>query len=706
MKQKNKQHILSRYGGIIGISLILAAAIVVKLFFTTVVDAQKWNDRAKKEMERLTDVDPERGNILADNGNILACNLKVTDIILDCRHEAITRKKIKFKSLDSLADSLDRYFPMKEGLDKMSAEERKKNSWHTRLKKQFEQDKSTRNRAMFITKDASEEDFKRMLTWPWLKQFAKLKGFKCPLYVKTRDKRVYPFGKMAELSVGRVHINQKTKKQEGYSGLERDLDSLLYGIPGQERNMALTGGMRKWTVKKPIRGYDVHTTINIDIQDMLEEELKKVCIDSKALWATSIIMETRTGDIKAISNMEWIEEEGRYGEALNRAVLAYEPGSVMKPIALMIAFEDGLVKSVNDAVDCSPFQGTSDPHAPTVKNMKQVIEMSSNTGIARVIFRGYQQHPENYHKRLEKIGFFDRFHSGIYRERIPFVPELGPIDRQGNKVTMTARLMSLARQAYGYNTMVPPLYTLAFYNAIANDGELIYPRLVQGLIDEEGRDSVIAPVKKRICSKETAAKVRECIREVVLSKHGTGHMLDDDRVALAGKTGTAFPISHGAYDRGYRRLAFAGFFPYDNPKYTMMTLILIPAGNGGAASTSGTVMKNMALRLYSRGMLDNVSTYTDETSDSSPIFIPAPGAGISDLRKTLGVKRAKVFSTDTSVGGAMPDLTGYDPAQAVALLERRGINVRLKGAGHVAGQTIAPGTPVTRGATVTLTLKL
>ena len=602
---------------IIGVSLIISIIIIVKLFMSSIVEAKAWNEKADKEMSDTTEVDPPRGNILADNGNILACNIKVYDIQLDLGHQNI-RRKVNWKSLDSLADTLDRYYPMVEDLAKLPPEQRAEKSWHKRLKAQMERDPKKRNRALFIKKGGTLDEYARIIKFPWLNQFAKLKGRKCPLYHTVRDKRIYPFGKMAELSIGHVHIDKKTKKQRGYSGLERDLDSLLYGRSGKEIKMALVGGMGNWTVEKPVRGYDVHTTINIDIQDMLEEELKKVCIESNASWGTALIMETATGAIKAISNVEYIDERGEYGEALNRAVLAYEPGSVMKPISLMIAFEDGLVNSVNDCVDTSPFQGTTDRHAPPVKNMKQVIEMSSNTGIARVIFRGYAKDPTLFHKRLEKIGFFDRFNSGIDRERIPFVPELTLMGPRGKR-TMTDRLMSLARQSYGYNTMIPPLYTLAYYNAIANGGMLVYPRLVQSYIDEHGHDNVVKPVTRRICSTETARKVSECIREVVLSKHGTGHVLEDDRVAIAGKTGTAFPISNGTYDMSFRRFAFAGYFPYENPKYTMMVLILAPGG-GSAARTSGMVLKNMALRLYSRGMLDNVSTFTEHPVASAPVI--------------------------------------------------------------------------------------
>lgn len=704
MKQKNKHHILTRYGVIIGFFLFLSLVITGKLFYTTLVDAAPWNNRAKREFAKTKEVQPERGDILADNGNILACDLQVYDIQLDMAHQGIKNKRSTYRGLDSLADSLDVYYPMKEGLEKMSAEERKEHSWHTRLEKQLNRDRNDRNRAIFIKKAGTLDDYNRIASFPYLRNFPAKRDRKSPLYATPRSMRTYPFGKMAALSIGRVNIDQKTGRTQGYSGLERDLNSLLYGKPGISKKVALTAGLSDWIERKPVRGYDVHTTINIDLQDMLEEELRRICIQAKAVWGTALLMEVKTGAIKAISNMELVN--GEYGEALNRAVLAYEPGSVMKPISMMVAFEDGLVKSVNDVVDTSPFQGTTDRHAPPVKTMKQVIEMSSNTGIARVIFRGYQQHPENYHKRLEQLGFFEPFHTGLDQERVPYVPELKAVDSKGNKVTMTARLMSLARQTYGYNTMVPPLYTAAFYNAIANDGVLVYPRLIRSLRDENGRDSIIPQKSKRVCSPETARKVRECIREVVQSKHGTGHILADDRVEIAGKTGTAFPISHGVYDMSYRRFAFAGFFPYENPKYTMMVLILAPGGNS-AARTSGQVMLNMALRLYSRGMLDNVSTYTTELSDTQPVLASTSlSTQLPALRPVIGNSRPKRLQTTPANSKGMPDVTGYDAAAAVALLEKRGINVRLSGQGYVVGQSIAPGAPAPKGTTVTLTLKI
>lgn len=702
-KKNNKTHILFRYGIVAMVFLAFGVLILLQLFRTTVVEASDWNERARAELSRMDTITPERGNILSDNGSILACNLKAYDIKLDLRHDKINRMKvIPWSSIDSLADSLDRYYPRIANLESQPADTIKKYSWHTRLKREFEKPDTARPRALRLAQKKSQEDFERIKGFPFLKH---IKG-RHPLYKETRNTRIYPFGKMAQRSIGRVNENIHTRQIHGYSGLEKDLDSLLYGKPGLYKKVALTNGITNWVSTPAQRGFDIHTTINIDLQDMLEEELLDICKNAHAEWGTAILMEVHTGEIKAISNIELLED-GTYGEALNRAVLPYEPGSVMKPISLMIAFEDGLVKNVTDLVDCSQFMKTSDHAGGGMKNMKQVIETSSNTGIARVIFRGYGQHPEKWYDRMAGLGFFEPMHSGIAGECTPRIRRLTERDSRGNNVTMTARHLDLARQAYGYNTELPPLFTLSVYNAIANDGKYVRPHLVKSLIDENGRDSVlkIDYIRDSICSRATARKVRECIYEVVWGNRGTAQRVRDDRVTVAGKTGTAFPVEGGVYNKSKRRYAFAGFFPYDRPQYTCMALILGPAGTS-AAATSGQVVKNMAVKMYSRGMLNNASTYTDQKKGDVPVVSATDNKSFAAAASVLGLKGVKrVKSGDAQPSGTVPDVRGYDVASAVRLLEAKGLNVATAGAGHVASQSLQPGQAYRRGQQITLTLR-
>ena len=702
----SRQTVNFRYALITLLFLLFGVALSVKLFHTTVVEAEAWNKRAKDELARTSVIAPERGNLLASNGNILACNLKVYDVKLDLRHnKVLSQPNIPWAKVDSLADSLDYYFPRVRNL-KAHPDTFAKYSWHTRLKKEFEKEPGKRARAIPLARKKTLEDFNMIRNFPYLKDF-KGKGSRIPVYKEERNVRIYPYGRMAYRSIGRVNENANTGEIHGYSGLEKDLDTLLYGTPGIAKKVALTSGIGNWVDLPAVRGYDILTTIDIDIQDMLEEELLAICKESHAEWGTALLMEVETGEIKAISNIEKLDN-GTYGEALNRAVLPFEPGSVMKPISMMIAFEDGLVKSVNDIVDCSPFQRTSDPHAPSVKNMKQVIEMSSNTGIARVIFRGYSDKPEAFYDRLESIGFFEPMHTGIAGECIPRIRRLTGKDSKGRNITMTARHLDLARQAYGYNTEIPPLYTLSIYNAIANNGKYVRPHLVRSLISEDGSDSIlpISYIRDRICSEATASKVRECIRQVVWGEHGTARAVRDDRVEVVGKTGTAYPVERGQYNTNKRRYAFAGFFPYSSPKYSCMALVLGPSGTS-ANRTSGQVVKNMALKMYSRGMLNNKSTYTDKHNGSTPLYAASDKFSMEEVDRQLGIKNHKsIRKPRTYASNLVPDVIGLDAPTAVMMMEKRGIDVIIEGSGYVVAQSVPGGSEIKPGSNVTLRLRI
>ncbi len=705
-KGNNKNAILVRYFIVVAGFLFLTALIVIALVKTTVVEAPLWNERAKKELSRIDTIAPERGNLLADNGNILACNLKVYDVKIDLRHAKILNMKmLNWAKIDSLADSLDAYYPKIKNLNQ-HPDTFAKYSWHTRLKKEFDKDPGKRTRALLIARKKTLHDYERIRNFPFIKDF-KGRGYRVPIYTEIRKIRMYPYGKMAFRSIGRVNENQATGEIHGYSGLEKDLDKILYGKPGFAKKVAMTNGIGSWVTTPPQRGLDIVTTIDIDIQDMLEEELLEVCEEVSAEWGTAIIMEVATGEIKAISNIEKLDD-GTYGEALNRAVLPFEPGSVIKPISLMIAFEDGLVKSVNDIVDTSPFQGTRDPHGSTMKNMKQVIEMSSNTGIARVLFRGYASDPSKYYDRLESIGFFEPLNTGIAGECVPRVKKLLPKDSRGYNITMTARHLDLARQTFGYNTEVPPIYTLALYNAIANKGRFVRPHLVKEYIYEDGRDSIlpIDYIRDPVCSPETAEKVKQCIHEVVWGDHGTARKVRDDRVKIVGKTGTVYPVEGGTYNKSKRRYAFTGFFPYEEPKYSCMALVLASSGTS-ANRTSGQVVKNVAVKLYSRGMLGNSSTYTTTRDNSRPVAATANPEHSERLASTLRIPGLKRIRTEQPRGNAtVPNVVGYDVQSAVKLLEERGLNVKVMGSGHVVQQSLLPGRTIRKGDNITLVLRM
>lgn len=697
---------MARYGCIVLIFLAGCVAVITKLSITTLIEAKGWNDRAARELQETVPLPPERGNILSCNGNILACNQTLYDIRIDVRHPKLNKlTKQQWNSLDSLADSLDTYYPRTE-LMRDHPDRASKDSWHTLLHEQLALPQNQRRKPVVIGRKQPIEEFERIKTWPFLKD---IKG-RGPVYSEDHVIRVYPFGDMARLSIGRVYQDSATKRVKGYAGLEMALDSLLYGKPGKARKVAMNSGLANWVDVPPVRGYDILTTIDIDIQDIVEEELLNMCDSVGAEWGTAIIMEVGTGEIKAISNVERNKKTGVYEEAMNRAVQAFEPGSVMKPISLMIAFEDGIVNSVNDPADCSPFMGTSDHAGGGSKSMKQIIETSSNPGIARVIFRKYGKTPEKFRERLASIGFFDKMNSGIGGETTPRVPKLLPTVN-GQKRSLEGRQMDLARQAYGYNTEIPPLYTLSYYNAIANGGKYVRPHLVRALRNENGRDSILplSYIRDSVCSVATARKVKECLHEVVWGKRGTGRRLQDDRVEVCGKTGTAYPYDYEvlkSYDKSKRRYAFAGFFPYNEPKYSCMVLITAPAGATSAARSSGTVLLNVALKLYARGLLSNHSSYAESRNTDTPLLYGAIGNATRAVATALGLSGARQIQTSgTQAAGTVPDVSGLDISSAVKRLEKAGLNVGyIRGAGFVAAQTPSAGSPLKKGQMAYLTL--
>lgn len=713
-RQNNKKHILARYGLVTFLVFALSAVITAKMVKTSMIDAGEWNERAERELNRTEVIEPKRGSILAANGNILACNITVYDIRLDLRHPKMSKLDAKdWVALDQFADSLNRLYPRNRHLDNPDSLARY--SWRTLFHDQLKRKPDERRSTVTIASRRPIEEFEHLRALPFMNKI-KSKGRGCPLYFEEQTKRIYPFGDVARLSIGRVYEDEKTGKVRGYAGLEMALDSMLYGRAGVARRVPMNSGMGKWVDRPAVNGYDVRTTIDIDIQDMLEAELLKLCRDSTipADWGTAIIMEVATGEIKAISNVEQDPETGKWVEAMNRAVLPVEPGSVVKPISLMIAFEDGLVKNVSDAVETTPFQQTTDPHAPSVKDMKGVIGWSSNTGIARVIFRGYSQDPSKYYDRLASIGLMEPMHSGIGGEKTGRVQRIVSRTAKGHPVTRTAQLLDLARQAYGYNIEIPPLYTLAYMNAIANGGKMIRPHIVRSLILPDGRDSIVDPgyIREAVCSPETARKMQECLLEPVWGK-GTANALRDDRVRIAGKTGTAIPYDYKVlhrYDTSKRRFSFCGYFPAENPRYSCIVVMEAPAHTTSAARGPGMVLKNMALKLYAKGLLNDASGPTAATGSSrtAPVLYASTEGNTATLVSGVGLTGARQIKTSHSspVPGVVPDLKGLDASSAVRMLEKSGYRTKLVGRGFVVSQSIAPGTQLRRGSKVVLTLQM
>lgn len=688
-KKNNKLHILFRYGLITAGILLFSGMIVTKLFSTTVVHADEWNKKAMEELERVDTIAPERGNILSDDGSILATNLRYYTVRLDFRSEKFLENRYRL-AMDSIADSLATYFPVRDV-----------KGWKDYLEKPLKKVHAKRPRAFRIMANLSYTQFEKLKTWPF---FCIKNPNKNGMTVESVLRRSNPYGAMARRSIGGVGQTKECKEVHGISGLEKALDSLLYGIPGRSKKIPLTHDIVNWTDKPAVPGYNLRTTIDIRLQDIVENELNRVLDSCSADWGCAVLMDVKTGDIKAISNLEKSKTGPGYIEALNYAVVGFEPGSVVKPISMMIALEDGLVSNLEEMIPIGKswaYAGgrpITDSHYNGSLRVREVIEQSSNIGMARIITRGYDKNPKGFVQRLRSIGFLDPMHTGIAGETTPkFNPNPSRVD--------------LSRMSYGYTSQIPPIYTLSIYNAIANGGRYVRPRLVTNLSTVDF-DSVIpvSYIRDRVCSEENAKKMQYMLKQVVWGPHGTGRSLKNDKVALAGKTGTCYSVDPTTrrYNTARKRLAFCGFFPADNPQYSCFVLTFYPKRNMfGAASTSGQVMRNIALKMYSRGLLGEAPNYADgHTGSKRPMLYASKKPGRHEaVRKATGVKSELHPAAPSKMPkGTVPSVAGLGLREAISALEAAGFEVAFRGDGFVRGQSPGAGEMAAKGTRVTLSL--
>ncbi len=708
----NHAFLAGRFGIIATLTVALAIAIAIFLIRTTTVHASAWNAMGDSTLAQRSVIQPTRGDILASDGSILATNLCYYNVRIDLQSPSF--RIVEFnESIPKLADSLAVLYPT-----------RTRDQWEEHLRRGISVPKNKRSRGWTLAKKVTREKAYAAKRLPFFNS-TKHTAY-TGLVIEPVKVRSYPFGEMARLSVGRVGQTTESDSIKGRSGLECALDTLLYGVAGVKRRRIGTRGTYMAVDTPAIDGYDVTTTIDITIQDILEHELGEMLLASQADWGTAMIMEVQTGDIKALSNLErdTTSATPRYIAALNRIVDAYEPGSVIKVMSMAVALRYGYadldrvypIGHEYAYLGRSPFRDT---HSPGTLPVRSFLEYSSNIGMVKMSMPHYESNPNLFRERLAEMGLLDRLNTGMARERKPNIPIV--------RNNVGGRL-AVSRMIFGYSTAIPPLYTCAFYNAIANDGRFVRPRLVKGLRLPDGTDSVIpvSYVRDSILSPAQARDLRSMMHRVVWEEGGTAKSLRSSIVEIAGKTGTSRiakerprdannriirdPNWRPGYIQGHNRVTFCGFFPYESPRYTCIVMISDPKmPHKGPAASSGTVLKNVALKMYARGMLDE-----------SPEFIPAPrdenvpllhtsfNAGRNrTLQRTLGAPRVRTFSTPATdyPDGLVPDVRGVSFREALTRLEEAGYAVEFTGAGYVEAQLPAAGTSAVPGTCVRLVLR-
>ena len=686
-KRKNRDYIMGRYIFIMVGIILVAIAVAVRLFSTTVIHA--WEAKAES-LNRTRVVEPERGKILADDRTVLAANVNFYVPRLDLRSEGIKEDTL-MRYLKPLCDSLAVISPYRTA-----------RQWEEQISDAYTHRYTKRGvRSFPIGNKLTYSQLQRMKKFPFIKLGSSKSGF----YYEEQPRRCNPYGRMAARSIGKIAYDTVKRRVAGSSGLERALDDMLYGEPGEASSAQYANSIGLWEHKPAKKGYDVLTTINVALQEIVEQELSAVCKSSEADWGTAVLMEVNTGEIKAISNLKYYPKIDDYMEGENHAVMGYEPGSVMKPISMMMALEDGIVSDLDATIATghsfayAHARPITDSHGMASMRIRDVIAYSSNIGMAKIILRRYESQPGMFHHRLREMGFFDPLNIGISGETVPVVDSVG--NKNWDRV-------KLSRMAYGYSTLIPPICTLAMYNAIANGGRYVRPRLVQRFMREGEPDSIVplTYIRDQVCTPGNARKLAEMLRNVV--EYGTGKSLRNDQVAIAGKTGTCYVTEVG---RGYsskKRLSFCGFFPYENPKYSC--IVVMEGANCGAARSSGTVLKNVALKLYSLGMLNNISDFhaSEQKSTTRPTFFAtaADRSNNSKLVANAGIKELKRFRSPRNVtDGEVPEVIGLGAREAISRLEAAGLKVKLHGYGYVARQSVRAGTKAEKGTLVELTLR-
>ncbi len=728
-RKKAKKVVLARYGGIVFLLMLFATAIVIKagkLSFSS--EGKKWREVGEREtVIRDRVILPERGSIYTHDGRLLATTEPLYSIYMDFWADGMEKDTLN-KYVGELSLALANKFP-----DRTAAHYKHLilNGWKMREEEQRQireyQERSIDKRVpirsryvKILHRDISYVDLKEVRTYPFWNQRSNRSG----LIAEERNARKKPFGNLATRTVGNVF---KDLEKGGASGLELKYDSLLRGVPGVKFRQKIQG---KWmdVVEKPAEtGLDIVTTLDAEIQDITERALRGKLMETEAESGTAIIMEVKTGEIKGIANLDRMSS-GEYIEG-NPNAFSYmnEPGSTFKTVTAMVALDDGVVTPTDSFhVGNGLFQYNrrwvrdhywrrgQDRGYLTVA---EGIAISSNVVMSKIALKGYEDNPKKFVQGIDRIGLRKQLQWDVPLSGIEGTSSIRfPDDKQNYWSKTTLPWMS-----FGYETQVPPIYMLMFYNAIANGGRMIKPFIAKefvkdGKVIERMEAEVVNP---KICKETTLLQIHEMLVGVI--EEGTASVVASDYFSVAGKTGTAQIASGGSYGGYY--VSFAGYFPADDPMYTIFVGIRKPKGVPSGGGMAGMVFKQIAEQTYIRKVQLTVADCpVDSLLHKEPplkngnwdrnrkmlTLLGLPAAETEEPAEWVKVRKDSVayVAQPLSLNGSLvPDVKGMGARDALYLLEEAGLRVQLIGAGSVVSQSISPGSRLVRGLTIAITLK-
>lgn len=682
-----------------GLIVLIAIAVLVKLFHLQYVEGEEWRDMADSLSTRYVDVEAVRGNIYSADGSLLATSVPEYDLRMDLLAPGIQEDDVFYAKVDSLAAKLSAFFG-----DKSTAQ-------YSRLLKHA---RANGNRYYLIKRDVGHQELKTVREFP-IFNLGKYKG---GLIAERKNKRILPFTNLAARTIG-----YKVPAENIHVGLEGAYGEFIDGQSGKRLVQRIAGGVwmpvNREIEVAPVDGSDIISTIDVNMQDMAQRALEKQLIASNADNGCVILMEVATGEIRAVANFTR-DSEGVYREKFNYAIAqSAEPGSTFKLASYLVALEDGKIDT-NTVIETGngtyqvPGHTIRDTHAYGTITVKQAFELSSNVAITKIINTAYRNNPAAFTKALRGLHLNEELQLQIPGEGKPLIKT--PESKSWSK-------LSLPQMAYGYELLMTPLQMLTFYNAVANDGKMIAPLFVKEIrhLGNTVEHFDARVIDEQIASENTINKLQEMLAGVMIE--GTGKRLRSPNYSMAGKTGTA-QMADGASGYGARRYqsSFAGYFPADNPKYSMIVVIRNPRNGYYGASIAGPVFRELADMVYANDldMHDNFDqlrlvgntglppTLKGSTSATRKVFdafgmktMYASAGGAQHIDTVKGIP----FADDAITEGTVPDVKGMGLIDALYAIENSGYQAKVTGKGRVIAQSLLPGQRLKAGTSISIELK-
>ena len=706
MSKFNNDKVMPRYFAIAVVLTLIGFAVVGKAMYIMTAKKDYWTQVASRLKRDSVVVKPNRGNILSCDGQLMASSIPEYKLYMDFQagaEDSIGKHKrdsIWEANIDTICYELSQIFPQR------TAAEFKANLLEGKHKVQKNGTVGARHWDIW-PKRVDYNTFCEVHNLPIFKERTYKGGF----HWETYNSRRRPFGTLARRTIGEMFGAKDSAK----NGLELSLDTLLRGKNGLMHRRKILSKYLDIPVLSPEDGVDVVTTIDVGMQDLAERALVDELKEINGEMGVAILMEVKTGDVKAIVNMTR-GQDGNYYEMVNNAIsYRCEPGSVFKVASFLVALDDGVIDTtMTIPTGC----GVMEMHGRPMKdhnwrrggygtiNVARALEVSSNIGVSYLIDKFYGHNPKKYVEGLYRIGIHEDLKLPLVGYHTPLIrmPDTKTTDRAKYWSKTTLPWMSI-----GYETQIAPINTVAFYNAIANNGKMMQPRFIKQLVKngEVIREFEPVVLKERIAKPE-AIKTMQTILEHVVSQ-GLGKKAGSKSFKVAGKTGTAqVADQYGSYHSGITRywLSFAGFFPADNPRYTCIVCLKksgLPASGGGM---SGVVFHHIAEGVMAQNLKRSVDAARDASSIMTPDVKRGDNSAANYVLASLKTKASSNSSTNyrESSKHTVPDVTGMGAKDAVYLLESRHVKARVKGRGKVKSQSIHAGTAIKQGMVCELTL--